>query len=134
MSWAVFDESCKAPVDLEPVTTRDKAFRVGMRSAPERARPDALAADLAALKTPRNLIMLESAALQSGIKGLSEVRGRIHDFGVGSLGVLANAADGGLKTDLTTLFESAQTMTATLGERQPYFSLSADVNGVPQWE
>jgi hypothetical protein len=134
MSWAVFDESCKAPVDLEPGATRDKAFRVGMRGAPERARPDALAADLAALKTPRNVITLDTAALQSGVKGLPEVRGRIHDFGVGSLGVLANAAAGGLKIDLTTLFESAQTMTATLGEKQPYFGLSADVNGVPQWE
>jgi hypothetical protein len=136
MAWAVFDENAKASMDIEPGADkdRDKARRLAMRTAPERPRPDVLSAELGSLKEPHGLITFETAGLKAGATGRPEIRSRVHDLGVGSLGVLANAADGGLKTDLTTLLESKQPVMTTLGEQQPYLAGVAAVPGVPQWE
>lgn len=134
MAWAVFDESGKAPMDIEAGVAKDKAGRLAMRSAPERTRPDVLTSTLGRLKTPEKLFTFDSAALVTGEGGRSAVRERIHDLGVGSLGLLTNAAEGGMKTDLTTLFESKLALSATLGEQQPYFASAAGVTSVPQWE
>lgn len=134
VAWAVFDESCKGSMDIEPGVAKDKAGRLAARSAPERMRPDPLAATLSGLKDPRKGFTFESAGLLVGPEGTPELRNRFHDLGVRTLGVLANAADGGLKTDLSTLFESKQTLAATLGEQQPYFAGITTANGIPQWE
>ncbi|MEI6656850.1 MAG: hypothetical protein WCP45_18945, partial [Verrucomicrobiota bacterium] len=133
-AWAVFDESCKGSVDIEPGVAKDKAGRLAARSAPERMRADILTATLGGLKEPHRLFTFDSAALLVGEAGRPEMRSRWHDLGVRSLGVLANAADGGLRTDLSTLLESKQTLAATLGEQQPYFAGITAANGVPQWE
>jgi hypothetical protein len=134
IAWAVFDESGKASVDIEAGPANDKARRLAMRTSPERPRPDVLSAALSELKKPRGIVTLDTAVLQTGEKGRPEIRGRVHALGVGNLGLLTNTAEGGLKTDLTTLFESKQPLVSTLGEEQPYFGGNAAVVGVPLWE
>ena len=133
--WAVFDESTKAAINLEgdPGQASSLAENLAMRTAPPRMRADVVdSAKLASLRTPKNLISLATAAVPAGSKAnAEEIRRRFHDFTAGSLGLLSDTANGGLKTDLTQLFE-AESFDATAF---PGPTLYADVAaGAPLWE
>ena len=108
LAWAVFDESAKAAIDLgDPETLPVAGEEIASRNAPPRFRADALDSKLASLETPKNLISLETAIIPAGPSNKTEFRKRFHDFTTGSLGLLTDTANGGLKTDLTPLFEAA---------------------------
>ena len=135
-SWAVFDESTKAAVDIgDPAEVRAEGMEIASRTAPDRFRADVLDPKLSSLKTPKNLVSLETATVADGGLNRSEFRRRFHDFATGVTGLLTDTAKGGLKTDLTTLFEAASlpvgafpAATAT----SPYEGFS-NGDGAPKW-
>jgi len=108
LAWAAFDESAKAAIHLDdpetkPATTRE----VATRGVPDRFHADSLDIKLDSLKSPKNLITLDTAVIPAGQTNAPEFRKRFHDFTTASLGLLTDTANGGLKTDLTSLLESA---------------------------
>lgn len=135
-AWAVFDESTKASVNLgDPATTPNAGIEIASRTVPRRFRADALDPKLESLKTPVNLISLETAAIPAGKDHQSEIRRRFHDFTTGAMGLLTDTAKGGLKTDLTSLFEPANLpggafVAPTAVTPYDGFSISA---GAPKW-
>ncbi len=117
LSWAVFDESTKASVDLgDPETVQTAAREIASRSVPNRFRADKVDKNdkLSTLRTPVNIISLETATVPGGTETRSEFRRRFHDFTTGSIGLLTNTAVGGLKTDLTPLFESTSAIPGSI--------------------
>jgi hypothetical protein len=107
LAWAAFDESTKAAVDLgDPKTAQTSGEEIASRTAPNRFRADALDTKLNSLETPEKLISLETASVPAGANA-PEIRRRFHDFTTGSVGLLTDTAKGGLKTDLTPLFEAS---------------------------
>jgi hypothetical protein len=135
-SWVVFDESTKASVDLgDPATAMTEDVEIASRTAPHRYRADSLDPKLASLQTPVNLISLETATIPGGQANLSEFRRRFHDFTTGATGLLTDVARGGLKTDLTALFE-APTLPPGAFEGatavSPYEGFNVN-QGAPKW-
>lgn len=132
LAWAVFDESTKAAIDLgdpdkKPLTGEDIAGRV----APNRFRADALdSAKLATLKTPLNLFTLETAVVPGGLANAADIRRRFHDFTTGARGLLTDTANGGLKTDLTSLLESPSFPAGSFPADTLYSTVAA---GAPRW-
>jgi hypothetical protein len=132
LAWAIFDESLKASIDLgDPATKPTAGMEVVTRKAPNRFRADVIdPVKFAALKTPVNLITIKTAVIPSGQDSAPEFRKRFHEFTTGSLGLLTDTANGGLKTDLTALFESATFPTSSFPSATPYSNLAS---GAPRW-
>lgn len=129
-AWAVFDESTKASIDLDPLPKSPSTFvEVSGRNGATRPRVDVLDTKLAFLKTPQNLVSLKTASVQGGTTGGDEVEKRFHDFTTGSMGLLSDVSSGGLKLDLTTGLEAAA-IPSTIGTDSPYLTSSA---GAPRW-
>ncbi|MEO6478154.1 MAG: hypothetical protein ABIQ96_23735 [Luteolibacter sp.] len=135
--YAVFDESTKAAIDLgDPATALSQGIEIASRTVPNRVRADVLDSKLSSLKTPKNLISLETAVLPAGSENQSEFRKRFHDFTTGSVGLLTNTATGGLKTDLTSLFEPANLPAGSFVAPtaiSPYPSSFNVSSGAPRW-
>lgn len=128
-AWAVFDESVKAPIHLEDPEEPQMGPLESAGRVAARVRADA-ATGLAALEVPRNLVSLETAVIPGGQGSAPEIRGRFHDFTTQSVGLLTNVADGGLKTDLTSLFEAPEFPAGGVPGRNLYFTVAS---GAPQW-
>ena len=131
VAWASFDQSLKAPIQLEAPKTTDIPTEVAGRFAAPRARPDLLSATLAPLATARNLVNLETAGLAVEAGQSGEIARRFHDLTTESMGLLADVGEGGLKTDLTSVFESSATAASILRNETPYLTKSL---GAPTWE
>lgn len=110
--YAVFDDSQKASINIgDPTTTPNvkssSGIEIASRTAPYRLRADSLDSNLAsALNIPVNLISMESASIPFGTRN-ADITRRFNDFTPSSLGLMTDTAYGGLKTDLTSLFEAA---------------------------
>ncbi|KAB2638640.1 MAG: hypothetical protein DVB25_07315 [Verrucomicrobia bacterium] len=132
VAWAVFDESAKASIDMaDPAKKPALGEEVASRNAPGRFRADAIdPVKLASLKTPKNLVTLETAVIPAGLPNAPDVRKRFHDFTTGSLGLLTDTANGGLKTDLTSLFEAPGFPSASFQSLTLYSSPST---AAPRW-
>ncbi len=104
--YAVFDDSQKASINIgDPTTTPSNGTEIANRTAPYRLRADSLNSNLATgLAKPINLITMESASIPFGTRN-ADITRRFHDFTPSSLGLMTDTAYGGLKTDLTSLFE-----------------------------
>lgn len=110
-AWAVFDESTKAPVNLGNPPAQTLGQEIASRSAPSRVRADILANALEkALEEPENLISLDTAVIPGGASSSVEFRKRFHDFTTNSVGLMTDTAKGGLKTDLTSIFEDGDSV------------------------
>lgn len=143
LAWAVFDESTKASIDLgDPSIKQSDKMEIASRAVPHRMRADALDSKLSSLKDPVNLISLETATISAGVGNRSEFRKRFHDFTTHSVGLLTDTVTGGLKTDLTALFEPttlpAGAFTPAGGgatASSPYPAALADAasTGAPKW-
>lgn len=138
-AWAVTDESLKAPIQLrEHELEKDakpptKAELIARRIAPPRARPEAILANLAPdqLGDPAKIVSLDSAVVAA--KSLAEgkqVLSNQADVTPYSVGILSDVADGGLKTDLTTVFESTSASPNVNGKATVYNNAN---DGAPQW-
>jgi hypothetical protein len=131
LAWAVFDESAKATIDLgDPEKPAVAGEEVATRNAPPRFRADALDSQLASLEKPKNLISLETPVIPAGPAKKDEFRRRFHDFTTGSLGLLTDTANGGLKTDLTSLFEAPTFPKNSFPADTLYATTAA---GAPRW-
>lgn len=131
VAWAVFDESAKASIDLgDPEKKPDKGEEIASRNAPVRVRADSLDPALASLKTPKNIISLETAVIPGGPESAPVFHKHFHDFTTASLGLLTDTANGGLKTDLTSLFEASPFPYAAFTVETPYSTAAA---GAPRW-
>ncbi len=107
VAWSVFDESTKAPIQLGNLPdTPTAGLEIASRSAAARVRADILDVSLKpSLALPNNLISLETAIIPGGSSTQEQFRKRFHDFTTGSMGLLTDTATGGLKVDLSPLFE-----------------------------
>jgi hypothetical protein len=110
-AWAVFDESQKADISL-PADDEDAADEPAgamdrLAAAYEPGYAAVKAFDWKALASRRderaNLLSLG----QSRLIGLKKEDVSFHDAGIGSFGLLTNAADGGFATDLSSLFSES---------------------------
>lgn len=129
-AWAVFDESAKASIDLDPLPKNPTAFvEIAGRNGATRPRADVLDPNLAFLKTPQNLVSLKTASIPGGSTGGAEVEKRFHDFTTGSTGLLSDVGAGGLKLDLTSALEAAS-LPSSVGTDSPYLNSAA---GAPRW-
>jgi hypothetical protein len=133
-AYAVFDESTKAAIDrgdLDPRPTG--AVEVATRTAPHRFRADALRdlGELAnALAKPKNLVSLETAVVPGGGDTADDLRRRFHDFTTDSVGLLVDTANGGLRTDLTSLFEATSLDSRAFPSDTLYETANS---GAPRW-
>lgn len=139
MSWAVLDQSMGVSLALTHKDD-DQTLAIGQqiarRSAPDRVRPDLLSPDLSGLDDERQPWTFDNTVLLTSEAGKEEVMGRLHDFSVNSLGVLSDVTRGGLKIDLSNVFESesepAEMLSSITGESiddEMYFP----GNGAPRW-
>lgn len=131
LAWAVMDESLKAPIHLEEKTPTDIPDKLAQRVAPSRARAEAVLEELAPSKLgdPAKLVSLQSAVVATG--GKKTVLSQQADVTPYSMGLLTNVADGGLKMDLSTLFESTDSLSDALGNVTAY---GTTADGGPRWD
>jgi hypothetical protein len=130
-AWAVFDESVKAAIHLTPPPTEGSpAEMAASRNTPARFRADILDAKLASLDGAANLVSLDTAILPVGRDHGDEIQKRFHDFTTVSYGLLTDTAHGGLKLDLTQLFEA----TPFPGDAFPSPGPYASADGATTWK
>ena len=130
-AWAVFDESTKTSIDLgDPVNPPTAGMEIAGRFAPSRFRADILDPALDSLRTPDKLFTLGTAVVPGGRASTVEFQKRFHDFTTGSVGLLTDTANGGVKTDLTQLFE-APTFPAAAFPAATLYSTTA--SSAPRW-
>ncbi|HEY9153569.1 MAG TPA: hypothetical protein VIM69_00475 [Opitutaceae bacterium] len=137
-AWAVFDESTKAPIDLgDPKTPQTSGEEIASRNSPYRMRADILESEgspLQKLKTPEKLFTLETAVLPVAAENADLIRKRFHDFTTASIGLLTDTAYGGLKRDLTSLFEESTLPTSGFRtQNSPYPQGFNTTDGAPTW-
>lgn len=133
-AWAVFDESTKASIQLgDPTTPLKNGEEIASRTVPNRVRADVLDAKLGKLKTPEKLYSLDTAVLPVGVGDRDEISKRFHDFTTGSVGLLTDTANGGLKKDLTPLFEADPLPSQAFPVATVYPSAFGPTYGPPTW-
>lgn len=133
LAWAVMDESLKAPIQMPEVMPRDDGGRLARRVAPGRARPEMILPALSPTKLgdPAKILSLGTAVVAVGKEAGSTIPNLQGDVTPYSVGLLANVVDGGLKTDLTTLFESTAVPTYPNDQPTLYFTAT---DGAPRWD
>ncbi|MCW1926148.1 hypothetical protein OKA05_26555 [Luteolibacter arcticus] len=132
-AWAVMDESQKAPIQLEDREPTTDGERIAQRIAPGRARPEDIVASLApvTLGDPQKVVSLNSAVVAVGKDKGQEILSRQSDITSQSVGLLTNTVEGGLKTDLTTLFESTNASPNVNSQVTLYNTVN---DGAPRWD
>lgn len=132
-AWAVMDESQKAPIQLDEVKPTTDGQRIAQRIAPGRAHPEGIVASLAPaqLGDPRKIVSLNSAVVAVGKEKGQEILSHQSDVTPHSVGLLTNTVDGGLKTDLTTLFESSNA-SPNVNNQVTLYNTAND--GAPRWD
>ena len=132
-AWAVMDESEKAPIQLPDTQPTTDGERLAWRTAPSRARPEDIVASLDPKKLgdPEKLVSLDSAVVAVGKEAGKEILSRQSDVTPYSVGLLTNTIDGGLKTDLTTMFESTNASLTSINGLPTLYNTQTD--GAPLW-
>lgn len=132
-AWAVMDESLKAPIHLPETKPTQTGDRLLQRTAPGRARPESVQQVLAPSKLgdPAKILSLDTAVVAVGKDQGKTIPTHQADITPYSLGLLTNVAEGGLKTDLTTLFESSSASPNLNGQQTLYFTAN---DGAPRWD
>ncbi|MBN8456328.1 MAG: hypothetical protein J0M04_00585 [Verrucomicrobia bacterium] len=132
-AWGVMDESMKAPINLPESKPTQTGDRLARRTAPGRARPEAILPVLAPdkLGDPNKILSLDTAVVAVGKdqgKTIPDHQAYITPY---SVGLLTNVAEGGIRTDLTTLFESASASPNVNGQQTLYYAAN---DGAPRWD
>ncbi|MCW1887788.1 hypothetical protein OKA04_23825 [Luteolibacter flavescens] len=131
-AWAVMDESQKAPIQLPTTEPKDDAERIARRVAPIHARPQEIVATLdpVTLGNPEKIVSLDSVVVAAGKDKSRDVLSYQADWTPYSVGLLTNTVEGGLKTDLTTIFESS-TVSPNVNDQATVYNRAED--GAPLW-
>lgn len=132
-AWGVMDESQKAPIQLEDLKPTTDGERIARRTAPPRARPEEILASLSPdkLGDPSKLVSLDTTVVAAGGESGKEILSYQADVTPHSVGLLTDVTVGGLKTDLTTLFESSSVSPNVNGQNTVYYSVA---DGAPRWD
>lgn len=132
-AWGVMDESQKAPIQLEDLKSTTDGERIARRTAPPRARPEEILASLAPdkLGDPSKLVSLGTTVVAAGGESGKEILSYQADVTPHSVGLLTDVTVGGLKTDLTTLFESTTASPNVNGQNTVYYTVA---DGAPRWD
>ena len=136
-AWAVMDESLKAPIQLREEEPDTNGKKIAQRQAPGRARPEDIVESLAPDKMgdPAKIVSLDSAViaaeLNAGKGSGKEILKYQADVSPYTVGLLTDTANGGLKTDLTTVFESSS-VSANVNDQPTVYFTAAD--GAPRWD
>ncbi|GAA5484194.1 hypothetical protein [Haloferula sargassicola] len=134
LAWGVMDESQKVAIALKGEDDEDLQVseRIAQRVAPQRAAPEVFLPgmqQLAESEYPK-LVTLDTASLALGTgTDKTQILGRQEAITTQSIGLLTNVADGGVKWDLTSLFEGDPAR--ELGRETLYFS---EADGAPTWD
>jgi hypothetical protein len=133
LAWAVMDESQKAPAQLPEQEPQSDGQRLAQRTAPGRARPEAIVESLApaVLGDPAKVVSLDSAVVAVGKEQGRQILSHQADVTTESVGLLTDVAKGGLKTDLTTVFESSSLSPNVNGQQTLYYTGN---DGAPRWD
>jgi hypothetical protein len=132
-AWAIMDESQKAPIQLEDQEPVNDGERLARRTAPARARPEEIVAGLApdVLGDPAKIVSLDTSVVAAGQESGKQILSYQGDVTPHSVGLLTDVTEGGLKTDLTTLFESSTVSPNANGQNTVYYSAA---DGAPRWD
>lgn len=104
LGWLTSDESMKAPLDLAEQEAMSMGERVARNHAPDRPTPE-IDPSLAALKSDPATAAKMLTLGQAELAGALPVAGFSSNYTVGTRSVLSNVRDGGLKKDISSLFE-----------------------------
>ncbi|MCW1887434.1 hypothetical protein OKA04_22045 [Luteolibacter flavescens] len=143
LAWATLDEGVKGRIDLAPAedpkdSVADAVSRMGSPARNKAGSLDGLAfLDDARENLLEKLPKLVSTAEVNLAGGDKEVFGRyFHDFSVASNSVQADVANGGLKTDLSVIFDGA-TLPTEYATRRLYSNSAVPATGTnnsdPMW-
>ncbi|MEK7951332.1 hypothetical protein [Luteolibacter soli] len=133
-AWAVMDESQKAPIQLPDTHPTTDGQKIARRTAPGRARPEDIVPALAPAKLgdPAKIVSLDSAVVAVGKEQGEDILKYQADLTSRSVGLLTNTIDGGLKTDLTTVFESSTASPNLVNNQVTLYNTVND--GAPRWD
>lgn len=130
-AWAVFDESQKASVSVAKEKVEDFAGSYDRTGAAASYGFEAVKeldwTTLADEKTDHRKLLTTG---QTTLTGLTKENLSFHDLTTDSLGVLSNAAEGGLAKDLSRLFD-ASTLPTDYATRFLYSGENTPLSGIP---
>ncbi|WP_367874476.1 hypothetical protein [Luteolibacter sp. Populi] len=130
-AWTVFDESQKASVTQDTKKSETFADAYDRASAaPGYGFSAVQAADWSVLADEKTEHAKLLTTGQTLLAGLRKESAGFHDLTSGSRGLLSNAAEGGLASDLSRLFDSP-TLPAAFSSRFLYSDADAPLAGIP---
>lgn len=133
LAYVVSDETLKVPVSMSEVLATDTMMDYGHRNAPPATIPTIIDSKLKWDEPSRN-VSLATAEIDLGADKTS-VRARREELSTGSLGLLTDPVHGGLKVDLSPVFESTtstlQRISTITGADTPYYTTA---DGAPHWD
>ena len=129
IAYAILDESQKADISLIRENQEEGEellkYQISILRTPDQGGVPYLEG-LEELRRPEVIDKLFTLGIAEILGGKKAVRNRFHDLTVGSLGVLSDVVKGGLKKDLTVLFE-AESLPSRYADKPIYLEAYQDL-------
>ncbi len=138
MAWAVSDNSTRASIGVARPARDSLAENVARRSAAPGPQIEVLHDSFKKITDPSRIITLSTAEIPMDPGNRRQVSARAESLACESLGLLTDAVNGGLRTDLTPLMEGTTNLFTALGAYSPYFPAANTSpntgDGAPLWD